>query len=311
MRWGMSRGDWPAYVPVAKRVATAKARAAKRARRAGREPEPVRVAGREIATTFWGKSWCRNLECFSDFASRLPRGRAYLRNGSVVDLVITRSRIEATVAGSMVYDVAVTIASLSPVKWRAIKTECATSIGSLIDLLSGRLSDDVMQRLVKRGVGMFPSPQEIHVTCTCPDGARICKHLAAVFYAIGHRLDTRPELLFLLRGVDQAELVTAATKESVSRAVRGDAAHALADADLSAIFGIDLGSSVARGTEAAAPTKKLAAKAAMKKIKRVTKRKPATPGKMVSQARDLTKAAQQKAAQKKVAQQKPSRLKRR
>ncbi|MCE9632525.1 MAG: SWIM zinc finger family protein [Planctomycetia bacterium] len=274
MRWGTSWGDWPEYVPVAKRIATAKRRAAKQAARVGRKPEPVQVSGREIAKTFWGKSWCRNLECFSDFASRLPRGRTYVRNGSVVDLVVTRSRIEAIVAGSMVYDVAVAIAPLSPVKWRAIKADCATSIGSLIDLLAGRLSNDVMQRLVKPGEGMFPAPREINVKCSCPDGANICKHLAAVFYAIGHRLDTRPELLFLLRGVDQTELVAAATKESVSRAVRGDAAHALADADLSTIFGIDLGSAAAPAPRKSAPVRKSPAKAAVKKTKRAAKRKP-------------------------------------
>ena len=246
MRWNRhahrygSGGGWQEYVPVAARIARAEKKAAKRAKAAGRQPDPVTITGREIATTFWGKSWCRNIECYSDFSNRLPRGRTYARNGSVVDLLLTRGRIEAVVAGSTAYDVAISIAALPPRAWRAIKADCATLIGSLVDLLSGRVADDVMRRLARPGDGMFPAPRDVKAKCSCPDGARLCKHLAAVLYAIGHRLDTRPELLFVLRGVDQTELVTAATKESVSRAVRGSAAHALADDDLAGIFGIEI-----------------------------------------------------------------------
>jgi uncharacterized Zn finger protein len=242
MAWYRDFGGWPEYVPVGKRIDAAKKHAAKRAKRAGRSAEPVQIKGRAIATTFWGKSWCRNLEHYSDFSNRLPRGRTYARNGSVADLLVTRGRIEAVVAGSEVYDIAIAITPLAPEKWRAIKRDCATSIGSLIDLLAGRIADDVMRRLVRPDDGMFPSPRQINVKCSCPDGARLCKHLAAALYGVGHRLDSRPELLFLLRGVDQQELVAAATKESVSRAVRGDGAHALASDDLGEIFGIDLGS---------------------------------------------------------------------
>lgn len=244
MRWG-GYGGWPEYVPVHKRIESAKKRAAKRAKAAGRQPEPVTITGSGIAKTFWGKSWCRNLEHYSDFANRLPRGRTYVRNGSVVDLLVSRGRIEAVVAGSMVYDITIAIKPLAAAKWRAIKADCAGSIGSLVDLLTGRLDDDAMRRLVRPGDGMFPSPREVNMACSCPDGARLCKHLAAVLYGVGARLDTRPELLFLLRGVEQAELVAAATKESVAKAVRGDDAHALAADDLSAIFGVDLGSPAA------------------------------------------------------------------
>jgi uncharacterized Zn finger protein len=244
MRW--DRFDtWFEYVPVHERIAAAKKHAAKRAKWAGRAAEPVQITGREIAKTFWGKAWCRNLEQYGDFSNRLPRGRAYARNGSVVDLVVTHGRIEAVVAGSQVYDVAIAITPLAPEKWRAIKRDCSTSIGSLIDLLAGRMADDVMRRLVQPDDGMFPSPRQIKLKCSCPDGARLCKHLAAVLYGVGHRLDSRPELLFLLRGVDQQELVASATKESVSRAIRGAAPDALAADDLGAIFGIDLGAKAA------------------------------------------------------------------
>jgi len=294
-------GGWPEYVPVADRIGRAAKKAAKRAKAAGRQPEPVTITGREIATTFWGKSWCRNLECYSDFSNRLPRGRTYARNGSVVDLFVGSGRIDAVVAGSMAYDVAITIAALPPRAWRAIKADCATSIGSLVDLLSGRLADDVMRRLARPGDGMFPAPREVKAKCSCPDGARLCKHLAAVLYAIGHRLDTRPELLFLLRAVDQTELVAAATKESVSRAVKGNAAHALADDDLAGIFGIELtGGEPPPAARPAARAKKPAkpkAKAAAPKAKAAApKAKPAKrkPAKQKPKAKPRAKPAKQK-----------------
>ena len=268
MRWNSYGGGWPEYVPVAARIERAAKKAAKRAKAAGRQPEPVKITGSGIAKTFWGKSWCQNLERYSDFSSRLPRGRTYARNGSVVDLLLTRGRIAAMVAGSMAYDVAITIAALPPRAWRAIKADCATSIGSLVDLLSGRLADDVMRRLARPGDGMFPGPREVKLRCSCPDGAQFCKHLAAVFYAIGNRLDTRPELLFLLRGVDQTELVAAATKESVSRAVRGNAAHALADDDLAGIFGIEIAGGQSPPAARPAARAKKPAKAKAKAAKR-------------------------------------------
>jgi uncharacterized Zn finger protein len=216
----------------------------------------------------------------------------------VVDLPVTRGRIEAIVAGSTVYDVAIAIAPLSPPKWRAIKADCATSIGSLIDLLAGRLADDVMERLVKPGDGMFPSPREIDVTCSCPDGASLCKHLAAVLYGIGARLDTQPELLFLLRGVDEQELVAAATKESVSRAVRGKDAHTIAADDLAAVFGIDLGQGLkpprhhAGGrppakapSKPARPAARVATKKAVAEKKATAKKKPSAAKKLATRGK--------------------------
>lgn len=291
MRWNRNRYDmWPEYVPVGKRIAAAEKRAARQAARAGRAPEPVRITGRDIARTFWGKSWCRHLESYSDFSNRLPRGRTYARNGSVTDLAITRGRIEAVVAGSMVYDVVIAISPLAAPKWQAIKADCATSIGSLVDLLTGRLDDDVMRRLTRAGDGMFPTPREVNVTCSCPDGARLCKHLAAVFYGIGNRLDTRPELLFTLRGVDQTELVAAATKESVARAVRVDDAHALASDDLSAIFGIDLGAAP-RPPEPAAKRRRTQTARAARAATRTARSKPAARPKKPNTPKTTTKKA--------------------
>jgi uncharacterized Zn finger protein len=317
MGWYGFDDDGPGYVPAWKRVATARRQAEKEAKRSGRQAEPVVIDGREIVTTFWGKAWCRNLESYSDFSNRLPRGRTYARNGSVADLHVTEGRIDAVVAGSRVYDVVIEIEYLSPTTWRAIKRDCATSIGSLLDLLAGRLADDVMRRLTQPADGMFPTPRQIELSCSCPDGARLCKHLAAVLYGIGHRLDTQPELLFLLRGVNQQELVSVATKESVSQAVRGQAVSGLADADLGDIFGIELGTTEVQPVTAAkrrrtavagAVKKKSAKKKNAKKTsarKKTVKKKAAKPDLMVD--RDLVKKVIANAAGvKKTAAKKPA-----
>jgi uncharacterized Zn finger protein len=200
----------------------------------------VIIEGRAIARTFWGKAWCDAVEGYSDFASRLPRGRTYARNGSVIDLRIEKGRVAALVSGTSIYDVEIRISPASGKKMRTLAEECAGRIDSVVELLSGKLSSAVMQLLCRRDAGLFPSPAEMDLSCSCPDGARLCKHLAAVLYGVGARLDSRPELLFLLRGVDQADLVREAGRGGTLVA-SPSAPNALAG-DLSEIFGIDLSS---------------------------------------------------------------------
>ena len=88
---------WQPYVSVAEKRRRAEREVAKLKKR-GQAIAPVRIEGRKIAKSFWGQSWCTNLERYSDFANRLPRGRAYVRNGSVVDLQIAKGEVAAMVA---------------------------------------------------------------------------------------------------------------------------------------------------------------------------------------------------------------------
>ena len=199
--WG-----WRPYVSAAERRLQALREVDKR-RKKGHVVSPVRVEGRTIVKTFWGKSWCDNLERYSDFANRLPRGRTYVRNGSVIDLQISPGEIKALVSGSEIYEVAVKVAPVTKARWRSICKDCAGAIDSLIELLQGRLSTGVMERICLRNTGLFPSPKEIKLSCSCPDWAEMCKHVAAVLYGIGARLDQQPELLFRLHGVDEKELI--------------------------------------------------------------------------------------------------------
>lgn len=230
---------WKPYVPVAKRRKQAE-RAAGRIRGQDKTLLPVAARRGAIAETFWGKAWCDNLERYSDYSNRLPRGRTYLRNGSVIDLRIAPGKIAAQVMGSDLYRISVEISAVAKPKWQALGSACAGSIDSLVELLQGRFSKGVMERICQPGTGLFPSPQEIRFSCSCPDWAAMCKHVAAVFYGVGARLDHQPELLFALRRVDARDLVArAGTALPFSKG--GPASGKVLDpSKVAAVFDIDM-----------------------------------------------------------------------
>jgi len=241
--WG-----WRPYVSVVQRRRQALSEMAK-LRKKGHPVSPVIVEGRAIVTTFWGKAWCENLERYSDFANRLPRGRTYVRNGSVIDLQIAPGEIKALVSGSEIYKVAVKVTPVAKARWRSICKDCAGAIDSLIELLQGRFSKGVMERVCRQKTGLFPSPHEIKLSCSCPDWAEMCKHVAAVLYGIGARLDQQPDLLFRLHAVDEKELIAGAGKALPLAKKAGAATKVLGGEDLSALFGLD----IAPGATAAEP----------------------------------------------------------
>ena len=206
----------------------------------GRVVSPVVVEGRKIATSFWGKAWCDNLERYSDFANRLPRGRTYVSNGSVIDLQIERGKVEALVSGSKIYKVKIDITVAAPARWRAICADCAGSIGSLVELLQGKLSKHVMERVCREADGLFPAPREIKMSCSCPDWAGMCKHVAATLYGVGARLDSQPDLLFRLRGVNREDMVSTVGADLPLTATPAASDRVLADDDVAALFGLDM-----------------------------------------------------------------------
>ena len=258
----MSFYAWKPYVPVATRRAQAEKLAAKAAK-SGAPMTPVRASGNKIASTFWGRAWCDNLERYSDFSNRLPRGRSYLRNGSVIDLKIEGGEVKAQVAGSSVYKTVVKVAAVPQTQWREISADCAGSIDSVVELLRGKLSQAVMARICKPGTGLFPSPKEISFDCSCPDWASMCKHVAAVLYGVGVRLDQQPELLFRLRNVDAADLVAQASAGLTPRQKRPTSARVLDDAQLADVFGIEIAAGPAQPM-AGTPRKKAASKTTTK-----------------------------------------------
>jgi hypothetical protein len=154
------RGGWTDYVSVAERRIQAELLVAK-LRKKGQVLAPVSLAGRQIATSFWGRAWCDNLESYRDFNYRLERGRSYVRNGCVVDLQIMGGRISGLVNGSELYRIGITVQPTQAARWRAICADCAGGIDSLVELLQGKFSKPVMARLCVQETGLFPSPTDI------------------------------------------------------------------------------------------------------------------------------------------------------
>jgi uncharacterized Zn finger protein len=230
--------NFPVQLSASERKRRAQKQIAKLTKK-GRVLDPVTIEGRAIADSFWGQAWCENLEAYSDYETRLPRGRSYLRSGAVLDLKLVPGRIDALVQGTDLYQVSIQVDPLASTSWQAIVRECHGGISSLVELLRGKLSDRVMSIVTRRPKGLFPAPNEIRLACSCPDHASMCKHVAAVLYGIGARLDLRPELLFVLRNVEPGELVASAP--AASALVRGAARRSKRlDGDLSSIFGIEI-----------------------------------------------------------------------
>jgi uncharacterized Zn finger protein len=225
-------------VPVAEKRRRAERRLAK-LRKKGQSAAPITIEGRTIAKSFWGQSWCANLEHYSDYENRLPRGRTYVRNGSVLDLQIVKGEVAAMVAGSELYKIKIAIAPVTQARWKSICWDCAGTVDSLVELL-GRLAKGVMDRVCRKGDGLFPSPQEIKLSCSCPDWADMCKHVAAALYGVGARLDEKPHLLFVLRGVDENELLAIAGQDVALSKAAPAATKMLDDSDVAALFGLEM-----------------------------------------------------------------------
>jgi uncharacterized Zn finger protein len=277
----MSYFVWQPYVPVAVKRRRAEQKLAK-LRKKGQSVAPVTIEGRTIAKSFWGQSWCTNLERYSDYENRLPRGRTSVRNGSVLDLQIAKGEVAAMVAGSELYKIKIAIAPVARARWKSICRDCAGTVDSLIELLQGRLDKGVMDRVCRRGDGLFPSPQEIKLSCSCPDWADMCKHVAAALYGIGARLDEKPQLLFVLRGVDENELLAVAGQDVGLSKATPAAAKVLDDSDVAALFGLEMAETANVDTPISATPKRPQRSKPLKRIKAPLEARP--PAEKLSQS---------------------------
>ena len=176
-------------------------------------------------------------------------------------MLFRSGNVTAIVSGTELYKVAVSITPVTGSRWKAICRDCAGSIDSLVELLQGRLAKGVMDRVCRQGDGLFPAPGEIKLSCSCPDWADMCKHVAAVLYGVGARLDAAPQLLFVLRGVDQSELIADAGQDLSLSKPAPAAGTVLADDDVAALFGLDMADGSAPGIpDPAARQPRIAAK---------------------------------------------------
>ena len=203
----MSRyyGGWAPYVPVAARRAQAEREVAKLAKK-GAVISPVKLLGKKIASTFWVPRGATTWRVTTTLRT-VCRVAAPMRNGSVVDLQIAPREVTAMVSGSSLYRVKITIGEVVKAHWTSICADCSGAIDLLVELLQGRFSKGVMERICRQGAGLFPKPSEIRFSCNCPDYASMCKHVAAALYGVGARLDAEPILLFRLRAVNENDLV--------------------------------------------------------------------------------------------------------
>ncbi|PIP36635.1 MAG: hypothetical protein COS92_01860 [Desulfobacterales bacterium CG07_land_8_20_14_0_80_52_14] len=287
--------NWHPYVTAAERRRQAAKKMAKM-QKTGRKVSPVEIAGRKIATTFWGDAWCKNLEAYSDYANRLPRGRTYVRNGSVIDLQIEAGRVRALVSGSAIYEVDIEIKPLVKKRWTDIKRWCAGRIDSLVELLRGSISKGVMEIVTRKGEGLFPSPSEISMRCSCPDWATMCKHVAATLYGVGARLDHKPEFLFILRGVDPAEMVEAVVDQPpvAGKTRKG---RVLETSELSSIFGVDMDIDEASSEDMSTPARPVKRS---RHTPRILKKSPSKTNKKTQAKPSAKKPAAGKAATRKI-----------
>lgn len=241
--WGFGR--YPRYVPVAEKKAVVERRL-KQLRKTNPDIQPVIINGKSVASTWWGKAWNDNLERYADYQNRIERGRSYVRNGAVLDLRITRGNVTALVQGTAgkPYRIEIAIKPLGIRPWKAIKSAVAGKLESAQKLLAGQFPEDLRDIFTAKNHGLFPSPGEIVFTCSCPDWARMCKHVAATLYGIGARLDENPELFFTLRNIAMDELIAQAIQDTVGEMLRettSTSSRVLEDnTDLSALFGIEL-----------------------------------------------------------------------
>lgn len=236
--------EFPVYVSVDEKRAKA-GKSLTKLKKKNPSVKPVVITGTAIASSWWGKAWNKNLEGYADYSNRIVRGRSYVRSGAVLDLQISPGEITALVQGSRSrpYSVVIEITGIAPAAWETLKKACAGKLDSLPELLAGKFPRTLGELYTERGKGLFPSPREIHFSCSCPDYAAMCKHVAAVLYGVSARLDTEPGLFFTLRQAAVADLVSETVRqksqELLDRAKK-KSKRVLDESDLSALFGIQL-----------------------------------------------------------------------
>lgn len=207
--------------------------------------KPVIIEGSAIAASWWGKSWNKNLEGYADYSNRIGRGRSYVRHGAVLDLQIKPGEVSALVQGSTArpYEVTINIDPIAKRTWNRLTKESEGKLDSLPGLLAGKFPKAIGELFTERGKGLFPTPKEIRFSCSCPDMASMCKHVAAALYGVSARMDEEPALFFTLRNAELEELVSRAVKsksEELLKKAEKKSSRVIEDMDLSAIFGIQL-----------------------------------------------------------------------
>lgn len=228
--------------PTAAELKKNSAASRKREEKKGKSLEPVKVTGRQIVKSWWGKAWCENLERYADYESRMERGKRYIRTGAVLDLKIQKGKVLARVQGTRKtpYKIEIRISPLSEEKCQHIIEKCGRKLENLESLLAGNFPEE-MQELFQGKDGLFPSPREISFSCSCPDWALMCKHVAAALYGVGVRLDENPLLFFELRGINVDRFIDVALANKVEEMLANEgkpSSRIIKDEEAMKLFGV-------------------------------------------------------------------------
>jgi uncharacterized Zn finger protein len=237
----MSRWGYYAPQPTIEELRQDSERKLAKLRKKNPDISPVVIDGSKLSTTWWGMAWNKNLERYADYENRIGRGKKYVKGGTVLDLQIGDGIITAVVNGSRIYEVTIEIEKLSKTKWERISKKCSHSIANLSELAEGKFPQELAQMFTEKGEGLFPSPKEIHMDCSCPDRADMCKHIAAALYGVGRRLDDDPLLFFKLRGIDADELIRKSVDEKMRNLLKNagkQSKRQIDEGDIERIFGI-------------------------------------------------------------------------
>lgn len=238
----MGNGRFPKYESAAEKRAKA-TKSLVKLKKKNPDIEPIIIEGRALAKNWWGKAWNLNLESYADYENRIARGKSYVRSNAVLDLKIFKGQVVAKVQGSRAkpYDVEINIDTINNEKWEQVTTLCNRRIDSLEQLIEGEFPKELDVLFTERKYGMFPSPKEIHFACSCPDWAYMCKHVAAVLYGVGARLDVNPMLFFELRALDGQELVRKSMEKKLDSMMKNagkKSKREIADQDINKVFGL-------------------------------------------------------------------------
>ncbi len=198
----------------------------------GAELHPIVNSTRKLAANFWGSAWMKHLARCEAGGLCLAPGRSLLRHGCVLDLNIGPGLITALVSADELYEVNLRIEPLADEQLECLRNACCGRIDSLVSLLEGKVDSAVLEILCAPDGGLLPEPADWHMSCSCPDWAEPCSHAAAAIYAAGVLIDADPMLLFRLRSIDPASLMTAPSIPVIEPAFDADA--------LSSAFGIEL-----------------------------------------------------------------------
>ena len=238
--WNIGKFSQPSVEELRRRAAESTKSAAKK----GKALEPAVPVNRrgDICVSWWGRAWCENLERYADYASRIERGKTYVRSGTVVDLKIAKGRVTARVQGSRKtpYKVEIRISPLSEENCQKIIEKCGRKISNMEKLVNGEFPEELKELFTGDG-GLFPTPREISFNCSCPDWALMCKHVAAAMYGIGVRFDEKPFFFFNLRGIDVDRFIDVTLESRVeSMLANADcrSSRIIEDADLTSLFGV-------------------------------------------------------------------------